>query len=189
MLNKIIAITIMSSLMIFTVGCFSEGGGVEFGSTVDFLSSRIEVLGQGVANGSSFLYIEVHALNNNGSPVTNFVPEISVTSGAGAVVHNCNATNSEGVARCAITSTVPGIKTLNLDNISSALVTEDAVFIMPVLSKTIISNVPGSTIVNTSGGYSVSASLSNMKAPLKYVDGSGHIVYSTVQGLVLSKDE
>lgn len=189
MLKKIIAITIMSPLLMFNVGCFSEGGGVEFGSTIDFLSSSIRVLGQGVANGSSFLYIEVHAINSNGSPVTNFIPEISITSGTGVVVHNCNATNSEGVARCAITSTTPGVKTLNLDNSNSALITEDAMFILPVLSKTIISNVPGSTIINTSGGYSISASLSNVKAPLKYVDGSGHIVYSTVQGIVLSEDE
>lgn len=179
----------MSPLMMFTVGCFSDGGGVEFGSTIDFLNSSIKVLGQGVANGSSFLYIEVHAINSNGSPVTNFIPQLSVTTGTGVVVHNCNATDNNGVARCALTSTVPGLKTLNLDNVSGTLVTEDATFVMPVLSKTIVSNVPGSTIINTSGGYSVSASLSNVKAPLKFTDGSGHVVYSTVQGIVLSEDD
>ena len=189
MFRKIFAITIMSPMLMFTVGCFSEGGGVEFGSSIDYLNSKIVVLGQGVANGSSFLYIEVHAINSDGTVVASFVPELSILSGTGVVIHNCNATNNLGVARCAITSSTPGIKTLSLDNSNGASVTEDATFMTPVLSKTIISNVPGSSITNTSGGHKISASLSNMKAPLKYVDGSGHIVYSTVQGIVLSEEE
>jgi len=188
-LKKLITTVLMSQLLVFTVGCFSEGGGVEFGSSVDYLGSHIDVLGQGVANGSSFLYAEVHVVNSNGSPVTNFVPEVSIIAGTGATVHTCNATNNQGVARCALTSTSPGVITLNLDNAIGVEVTKDATFNVPDLSRTIISNVPGSSINNTSSGYSISASLSHLKAPLKYTDGSGHIVYSTVQGIVLSEDE
>ncbi len=171
------------------VGCFSEGGGVEFGSTVDYAKTRIVPLGTGIANGSSFLYIEVHSINSNDTVNANWVPELSVVTGLSTVVHNCNPTDAAGVARCAITSTMPGIKTLNIDNaFGDIVIQEDVEFTMPVLSLSLMSNVPGSNIVNTSGGYQISASLSSLQAPLRYVDGSGHVVYSTVQGVVLSED-
>ncbi len=189
MVKKIFSIIITSPLFIFLVSCSGGGSSVEFASSIDFLSSKLVVLGQGVANGSSYLYVEVHAINSNGSPITNFTPELTITAGDGAVVHSCNSTNSIGVARCAITSSMPGIKTMNLSNTNGVAITENATFVMPIISKTIISSVPGSTINNISGGHHISASLSTMKAPLKYTDSSGVIVYSTVQGVILSDSE
>ncbi len=167
-----------------TSGCFSDGGNVEFTSGVDFANTEIVVLGDGIANGSSFLYIEVHVLNSDGSPVVNFLPELSVEDSS---LRSCGRTNSQGIARCAITSSLAGTKNLTLTNLEFNVHAE-AMFVAPVLSKSVISNVPGSAIVNTSGGHKISASLSNLSVPLKYEHPSGHKVYSTVQGIVLSEE-
>ena len=178
MFKKLIKILIVMPVVAFLVGCNPDGASVEFGSLIDFKKSRIDILGTGVANGSTFLYLEVRSINSNGSVNTGWVPQLSIASGAATIIHSCSATDGYGVSRCSLTSTVPGIKTVQLDNALNTTVQGFAEFITPILSKTITSIVPGSNIANTvSGGHTVSASLSSLSAPLKYEDPTGHIVY------------
>jgi hypothetical protein len=109
--------------LFFTVGCGGAKEATEASSTTpgpakvpDFEHTQIETTGAAPADGESKLIVTVHLKNSDDSPVVGFRPSFSVSLGTGLNAATCSASTSSGDSTCSVTSSDPGVKTIQLTN-------------------------------------------------------------------------
>lgn len=173
-------------LCLALLGCGKAPGGLKGlsgGHKVDFLKTQLIAGAPVAADGVSQLLVGVQLKNSDNSPVSDYLPAYSISSGSGVIKSTCTNSDANGVSACILKSTVPGIKTMQLTNGLVGL-SQHVQFIEPAGFQR-MSLVPSSQVRGTTPQGSVAQiTLGNQFQGNSLKTAGGYQVKLSVQGLV-----